>query len=59
MTEKRKIVTKYVVLKISYDSYINEPPDTWGWNELIEAKEQEKIELTHISDIPIIPNKLF
>lgn len=52
-------VTKFVVLKVTYNAYSVEPPDTWDWNELIEAGPGEKVELVQVSDIPIVQKTLF
>lgn len=54
-----KPITKYVILRVTYDSFIHEPPRTWDWNNLAEIKEGENIELISESDIPIIPKNLF
>ena len=59
MSEDSKPVTKHVVLKITYNSYYHENPETWDWNQLIESGADENVELIQVSDIPIVPQKLF
>lgn len=59
MTENYKPITKYITLKVTYNSYYVESPETWDWNQLIEAKEGESIEIIIVSDIPIAKRKIF
>lgn len=57
MTEKCKPVTKYVVLKITYNSYYVESPETWDWNRLIDNDGDEDAEVISVTDFP--PRKEF
>lgn len=52
-----KPITKYVVLKVTYNSFFVESPETWDWNELIDSAPDENVELVSISDYP--PRKEF
>lgn len=57
MTENSKPVTKYVVLKVTYNSYYVESPETWDWNKLIDTDHDENAELISVRDFP--PNDEF
>ena len=57
MTENSKPVTKYVILKVTYNSYYVESPETWDWNDLVDCGMDEDVELLSISDYP--PRKEF
>lgn len=50
MSDNSKPVTKYVVLKVTYNSFFVESPETWDWNELIDSAPDEKVEIISISD---------
>lgn len=52
------MVTQYVVLKVTYDSFYCEPPITWDWNTLAESGPNENVEVVRVSDIPI-PSSMF
>lgn len=52
-----KPVTKYVVLKVVYNSYYAEPPETWDWNELIGCDPTEEVSIVSVADFP--PRKEF
>jgi len=52
MAENSKPVTKYVLLKVTYNSYYMESPETWDWNELIESASDENVECVSVSDVP-------
>jgi len=52
MSENSKPVTKYVVLKITYNSYFVESPETWDWNTLIDSGADEYAEVMSIRDFP-------
>ena len=52
-----KPVTKYVVLRVTYNSFFVEPPDTWDWNELVDTAPDENIEIISCGDFP--PRKEF
>ena len=52
-----KPITKYVVLKVTYNSFFVESPETWDWNELIDSAPDENVELVSIGDYP--PRKEF
>jgi hypothetical protein len=56
MTENNKPVTKYVLLKVVYNSYYVEPPETWDWNELVGCDPDESVDVIRVSDIPIVDN---
>lgn len=51
--------TKYILLKVTYDSYFHEPPETWDWNQLIESGQDENVEIVRVSDIPIGDQEIF
>lgn len=51
--------TKYVVLKVTYDAYFHEPPDSWDWNELISSGQDENVEIIRVSDFPVAPQEIF
>ena len=55
--DNSKPITKYVVLKVTYNSFFVESPETWDWNELIDSAPDENVELVSISDYP--PRKEF
>ena len=51
MTENNsKPVTKIVTLKVTYNSFFMEPPDTWDWNQLIDSAPDENVEVISVSD---------
>lgn len=52
MTENSKPVTKYVTLKITYNSFYVESPETWDWNELIGSSPDESAEVILVRDFP-------
>lgn len=56
-----KPVTKYVVLKVTYNSYYMESPETWDWNEIVRFSgavgPDENVEVIRVSDSP--PRKEF
>lgn len=52
MTENSKPVTKYVTLKVTYNSFYIDSPETWDWNKLVDTNPDENIEILNISDIP-------
>ena len=52
MTENSKPVTKYVVLKVTYNSFFVESPETWDWNELVDTAPDETIEIVSVRDFP-------
>lgn len=52
-----KIVTKYVLLKVNYDSFIHEPPSTWDWGALLEVSGNESVSIVRISECdPVTAN---
>ena len=55
--ENSKPVTKYVVLKVTYNSFFVESPETWDWNELVDSAPDENIDIISVSDFP--PRKEF
>ena len=57
MSENSKPITKYVVLKITYNSYFVESPETWDWNALIDIGPDEDISILSVQDFP--PRKEF
>ena len=57
MTENSKPITKYVVLKVTYNSYFVESPETWDWNNLIDNGADENAEVISVRDFP--PNDEF
>lgn len=52
-----KPITKYVVLKVTYNSFFVEPPNSWDWNELVDCGPDENIEIISCGDFP--PRKEF
>lgn len=52
MSENSKPVTKYVVLKVTYNSFFVESPETWDWNELVDCAHDENIEVFSVRDFP-------
>jgi hypothetical protein len=57
MSDNSKPVTKYVVLKVTYNSFFVESPETWDWNELVSVAPDENIEVVSVRDFP--PSKEF
>lgn len=57
MTENSKPITKYVTLKVTYNSFFVESPETWDWNELVDTAPDENIEIISVTDFP--PRKEF
>ena len=47
-----KPITKYVVLKVTYNSFFVESPETWDWNELIDSAPDENVEVVSVRDFP-------
>lgn len=52
-----KPVTKYVTLKVVYNSYYIESPETWDWNELVKCDPNESVSIVSVTDFP--PRKEF
>jgi len=52
MTENSKPITKYVTLKVTYNSFYVESPETWDWNELINNGPEENAEVFSVRDCP-------
>ena len=52
MTENSKPITKYVTLKVTYNSFYVESPETWDWNELINNGPDENAEVFSVRDFP-------
>jgi len=52
-----KPVTKYVVLKVTYNSFYVDSPDTWNWNNLVDCSHDENVEIISCGDFP--PRKEF
>lgn len=50
--ENSKPVTKYVLLKVTYNSFYVESPETWDWNNIVDSSADEKVECVRVSDIP-------
>ncbi len=57
MTENSKPVTKYVTLKVTYNSFFVESPETWDWNQLVDTAPDENVDIISVSDFP--PSKEF
>lgn len=57
--ENSKPVTKYVVLKVTYNAFYVDSPETWDWNNLVDCSHDENVEILQVSDMPISCNKLF
>jgi len=45
-----KPVTKIVTLKITYNSFYVESPETWDWNSLVDCSYDENVEVISVSD---------
>lgn len=52
MSENSKPITKYITLKVTYNSYHMESPETWDWNELVDTAPDENIEVFSIREFP-------
>jgi hypothetical protein len=52
MSENSKPITKYVVLKVTYNSFFVEPPESWNWNELVGSGPDEDVSIISIRDFP-------
>jgi hypothetical protein len=52
-----KPITKYVTLKVVYNSYYVESPETWDWNELVGCDSNENVSIVSVTDFP--PRKEF
>lgn len=52
MNENSKPVTKYITLKVTYNSFFVESPETWDWNELVDTAPDENIEIFSVRDFP-------
>jgi len=50
--ENSKPVTKYVLLKVTYNSFYVESPESWDWNNLVDCSHDENVECVRVSDIP-------
>lgn len=59
MTENSKPITQYVLLKVTYNSYYVESPETWDWNELVGSANDENVECVRVSDIPFGQESVF
>lgn len=57
MSENSKPITKYVVLKVTYNSFFVESPESWDWNELVGCMPDEDISIVSVRDFP--PNNEF
>lgn len=55
MSDNSKPVTKYVVLKVVYNSYYVESPSTWDWNSLVDCNSDESVEVVSLRDYPPRP----
>jgi hypothetical protein len=42
-------VTKIVVLKVTYNPFCAESPETWDWNSLADCGPDENIEVVGVS----------
>lgn len=56
-TIQSKPVTKYITLKVTYNSYYVNSPETWDWNEIVDVGPDESVEVVRASDFP--PRKEF
>lgn len=52
MAENSKPITKYVTLKVTYNSFFMEGPETWDWNALIDCAPDEDISIVSVKDFP-------
>lgn len=50
MVENSKPVTKIVTLKVTYNSYYMENPETWDWNELVGVAPDENVSVISVTD---------
>lgn len=51
-TRTSKPITKYVTLKVTYNSFYIDGPETWDWNEIVDVCPGENIEVVRSSDFP-------
>lgn len=56
-TIQSKPVTKYITLKVTYNSYYVNSPETWDWNEIVDVGPDESVEVVRAGDFP--PRKEF
>lgn len=54
MTDNSKPVTKFVLLKVTYNSFFVESPETWDWNELVDTAPDENVEIISVTDSPTL-----
>lgn len=52
MSNNSKPVTKYVVLKVTYNSFYVESPESWDWNTLLDCGGDENAEVVSVRDFP-------
>jgi hypothetical protein len=52
MSENGKYITKYVVLKVTYNSFFIENPESWDWNELVGCEPDENVSIISVRDFP-------
>lgn len=50
MTEQSKPITKFVTLKVTYNSYYIDSPETWDWNAIVDVGPDENIEIISVKD---------
>lgn len=51
MTNTSKPITKYVLLKVTYNSFYVESPETWDWNELVDSAPDENVEVIQVGNL--------
>lgn len=47
-----KPVTRYVLLKVTYNSFYVDSPESWDWNNIVDCSADENVECIRVSDIP-------
>lgn len=46
-----KPVTKIVTLKVTYNSFFVESPETWDWNSLVDCGPDENIDILSVQEL--------
>lgn len=44
-TTTSKPITKYVTLKVTYNSFYVDSPEKWDWNEIVDVGPDENVEV--------------
>jgi hypothetical protein len=49
------LVTKFVVLQITYNNTIHSSPEKWAWNILTDCEPEENVVVYSVRDFPPKP----